>query len=102
MRGDNFANPLPCSRSGVNSGSDRGDVTADDRRDQTSIDLFPANETNVGGLHHCVSRFDHRHQSATFNHSECFWHKLCPLCFVLGLTTNKVPSTKYKAQFRNE
>jgi hypothetical protein len=78
MGSNNFAYSLPCRRAGINSGTDRPDVAAHNRRYQTSVDLFPTDETNVRGFHHRVSRFDHRHQSATFNHSECFWHDKSP------------------------
>jgi hypothetical protein len=66
---DHFTDSLSCSSAGVNSASDRSDVSAHDRRHQAGVDLFPANETNVRRFHHRIGSFDHRHQSTAFNHS---------------------------------
>src|SRR5688500_11796286 len=108
VRGHHLANSLPGRRPGVDRDTDSSDIASHNRGDQAGIDLLPTNETNVCSFHHGVSRFDHRYQSTTFNHSECFWHNivlcalcfvLCALCFVLVSTgTNKVPSTKHSAQ----
>jgi hypothetical protein len=98
MRRNNFADSLPCRGAGVNRGTNCRDVAAHDGSDQTSVDLFPTDETNVRGFHHRVSRFDHRDQPTTFNQSECFWHDivLCSLCFVLCPWPDNEQSTKYK------
>ena len=54
MSADDFAD-APAGRSaGINRGFDGADFTADDGRDQPGIDLFPANQRNVGGFHRRV------------------------------------------------
>jgi hypothetical protein len=79
VRRYNFAYALPCRRTRIDRTADRGDITSHDRSDEAGVDLFPTDQTNVRSFHHCISRFDHRYQSATFNHSECFWHQPTPL-----------------------
>jgi len=74
MRCYNFADALTCRSTCVNRTAYRGDVATYDCSHETGVDLFPTDEANVRGFHHRVGSFNHRHQAATFNHSECFWH----------------------------
>ena len=46
------------------------DVAAHDGGDQPGIDLLPADEDHVRGLHHRIGGFDHADQSSRFDHAE--------------------------------
>jgi hypothetical protein len=75
---DYFADALAGSRTSIDSGTDSGHIAAHNCSHQAGIDLFPADESNVRGFHHRVGSFNHRHQAATFDHSECFRHQDLP------------------------
>src|SRR4030095_11443545 len=49
-------------------------VATNDRSNQTRIDLFPSNQTNVCRFNHRISSLDHCDQAATFHQSKCFRH----------------------------
>ena len=74
MGRDNFADTLSGRRTSVNSTTNGRDVATYDRSHETGIDLFPTDEANVSRFHHCVGGFNHRHQTTTFDHSQCFCH----------------------------
>src|SRR5215207_6707748 len=69
---DELADAAGGGGAGVRGGLDRGDVAADDGRDEARADLLVADQRDVGGLHHRVRRLDHRHQPLRLNHAECF------------------------------
>ena len=62
----------------------RADVTSDNRGDQAGVDLLPADEHDVRGLHHRVGGLDHAHESARFDHAERF-AAVCLRCHVRSL-----------------
>ena len=64
---DDFADATAGRSAGINRSFDGADFTAHDRRDQPGIDLFPADQRNVGGFHRGVGGFNHRDQAAAFN-----------------------------------
>ena len=77
---DQLADAARGGGAGVGRGLHGADVAADDRGDQAGIDLLPADEDDVRGLHHRVGRFDHADQAARFDHAErvaeqvlCHW-----------------------------
>src|SRR5215213_1786196 len=78
VRCHDFADSLSCGCAGVNSTTNSSNIAAHDGRHQTSVDLFPADETNVSRFHHRVGGFNHRDQATAFDHSECFRHQLPP------------------------
>jgi hypothetical protein len=80
MRRDDLANSLARRRPGIDCTPDCRYVSTHNRGDETSVDLFPTDEANIRRLNHRVSRFDHRHQPTTFDHSECFRHASLLLC----------------------
>jgi hypothetical protein len=76
MSRDYFADAFSGCSARVNCTSNSGDISTHDRGHQTGIDLFPADETNVRRFYHCVGSFNHRHETTTFDHSQCFRHQL--------------------------
>jgi hypothetical protein len=74
MRRHDFANSLTGRSARIDCTTNRRYVSTHNRGDQTGVDLFPADEPNVRRLNSSVSRFDHRDQPATLDHSECFRH----------------------------
>src|SRR4029077_7471881 len=70
MHADQFADPAGGRGAGVRRGLHGSDIAADDRGDQSRVDLLPADEYDVGGLHHRVGRFDHADQAARLDHAE--------------------------------
>ena len=60
MRGYHFADSLARGGACIDGAADGGDVTTNNRGDQAGIDLFPADKTNIRGLHHRVCSFNHR------------------------------------------
>ena len=70
MDADQFSHATRSGCACISGGFDRADVTANDGRDQSGVDLLPADEHNVGSLQHRVGRFDHAHQTAGFDHAE--------------------------------
>jgi hypothetical protein len=75
MRRDYFADSLAGGGACIDSTADSSYITTNDSCDQTGIDLFPADKTNIRGLHHRIGGFDHRNQPTAFHHSECFRHQ---------------------------
>jgi hypothetical protein len=65
---------------GVGRRLHRSDVAADDRGDEAGVDLLPADEDDVGGLHHRVGRFDHADEAARLDHAE----RVADLAFLTG------------------
>jgi hypothetical protein len=78
VRCDDFADSFPRSCARIDSTTNSGNIATHNGRHQASVDLFPADETNIRGFHHRVGGFDHRHQATAFDHSECFRHQLPP------------------------
>ena len=76
VNADQLADPASRRRTGIGGRFHRGDVTADDRGNQTGIDFLPPDEDDVGGLHHGVGRFDHADQPARFHEAERFAGKV--------------------------
>jgi len=56
--------------SGVGSGLDGANVSADDRRHEPGIDLLPADEDDIRGFHHRIGRLDHADEPARLDHPE--------------------------------
>jgi hypothetical protein len=69
---ENFADFAARGGSGVNGSFDGANFAAHDRCDQAGVDLFPADQHDIGGLNRRISRFNHRDQAATFDHSQSF------------------------------
>jgi len=72
--GHYLANSLSGCGAGINRTTNSRNIATHDGRHETSVDLLPADETNIRSFHHRVSGFDHCHEATTFDHSECFRH----------------------------
>ena len=70
MHADQLTYASRGSGAGIGGGFHGTDVTADDRGDQAGIHFLPADEHDVGGLHHRVGRFDHADETAGLDHPE--------------------------------
>ena len=68
--GDELADAPRGGRTRVGGGLHRSHVAADDRGDQARVDFLPADEDDVGGLQHRVSRLDHADQPDRLDHAE--------------------------------
>ena len=71
---------------GVGRGFHGRDVAAHDRGHVAGADLLPADQRDLGGLHHRVGRLDHRDQALGFDHPERLTH-CCLLTNRLQLLT---------------
>lgn len=65
----NFADGSSSRRSGFHRRFDRRNIAADEGRDITRTDFFPADEFNIGRLEHGVRRFKLSHKALGFDHS---------------------------------
>ncbi len=74
MTGDHLTYLCRSQRTGVCCSFDRGDIPSDYCSDQPSTYLLPPYKFDVGGLGHGIGRFDHSHQSARLNHTQCLAH----------------------------
>ncbi len=72
VNADELADAARRRRACIRGRLHRGDVAADDGRDQAGVHLLPADEDDVRGLHHRVRRFDHADQAARFHEAERF------------------------------
>jgi hypothetical protein len=78
MRRHDLADSLAGGSARVNSATHGGNISTHDRGHQACIDLLPPDEANIRRFDHCVRSLDHRHETSTFDHSECFRHQLPP------------------------
>ncbi len=67
---DQLANAPRSRRAGVGCSFDRPDVATHDGRDQSGVDLLPADEDDVGGLAHRVGGFNHADEATRFHQSQ--------------------------------
>jgi len=51
------------------SGFDRADLPPHDGGYKPGVHFFPADKLDVGSFDHGIGGFNHRHQTAAFNHS---------------------------------
>ncbi len=70
VHGHEFADAPGGGGARVGRGFHGPDVATHDCRDEPLVDLFPADEHDVGGLHHCVHGLDHGHEAAGLDHAE--------------------------------
>src|SRR5215472_12514343 len=76
VRTHDFADSATGRRAGVNCRFNRAHLTADNRSHQSGVNLLPADQRHVGSFHGRVGSFNHRYQSAAFNHSQGFLHRV--------------------------
>src|SRR5205814_4248017 len=55
----------------VRGGLDAGDIAAEERRDVTAADFFPAGERDVGRFERGVRRFEQGAKALGFDHADC-------------------------------
>jgi hypothetical protein len=72
---DDLADSLPGGSAGIDCSTHSGNIAPHDRSHEAGIDLFPTDKANIRGFDHRVGSFNHRHETTTFNHSECFRHQ---------------------------
>src|SRR5215204_136431 len=84
-----LADSLSRGSAGVDSTTNRSDVATHDGGHEAGVDLLPADEANVRGLHHRIGGFNHCHQATAFDHSECFRHQLPPSAQIVAKPGHK-------------
>src|SRR5438874_5778536 len=67
---DELADAAGGGGAGVGRGFHRSDIASDDRGHQAGIDFLPADEHDVGRLHHRVGGFNHPDEPARLDHAE--------------------------------
>ena len=70
MHADELPDAARRGGAGVGCRFHRSDIAAHDRRHEAGVHLLPADEDDVGGLHHRVGGFDHADEPAGFDHAQ--------------------------------